>query len=133
MRVTLERIGLHENNLSQLTGFGSKVKALNLILSIIVTIDEIDFKDIESDDEKYKIEKLLDLFVTRITFAVKGLIKCLSSKASKYKELITKWKEVDKTINALINAKDMQIFDKVKQICHQLVSSKLIESYDKKK
>lgn len=126
LRVTLEQIGLHERNLSQLNGYSSKLKALNLIIHILLTISQIDFNDSETNDEKQIIENLLQLFEARMSFCVKGLIKCLSTKVSKNKELIKKWKDIDEYMSNSISSKEMSVIKRIETFCNRINSSKLL-------
>ncbi|CAG2167479.1 unnamed protein product [Oppiella nova] len=132
VRVCLEQIGLHERNLSQLNGFGSKLKALHLILAIILTVNDIDFTDSETDEEKQKIDGLLQLLSARISLSVKALIKCYSSKASKHKDSIQKWTQIDEFIAKTNASKRTTVYDKVNKICAKINSSKLLETSPQK-
>ena len=130
LRVTLEQIGLHERDLSQLNGFSSKLKAIHMILNIVLSVNDFDFNDIETDDEKQKVEKLIELLNARISFGVKGMIKCLSSKASKNKDLIIKWKKIDENIDKTNALKNISVFERLNKICDLLVSSELVQKSD---
>ncbi|CAG2102842.1 unnamed protein product [Medioppia subpectinata] len=132
VRVCLEQIGLHERNLAQLNGFASKVKCLHLILSIILTIHDMDFTDTETEEDKEKIDKLLQLLSTRIGLSIKALIKCYSNKASKYKDLIQKWTQIDEFIGKTNASKRTTVYDKLNKICVKIISSKLLETSPQK-
>jgi hypothetical protein len=126
LRVTLEQIGLHERNLTSLNGFSSKIKALHQIITIMLIITDVEFSDCESNDEKLEIENLLQLFEARISLCVKGLIKCLSTKATKHKDLIKSWKLIDQFISNNIASKEESIYKRVENICKKLLSSNLL-------
>jgi hypothetical protein len=110
----LERMGLHEANLSHLTGFNSKLKAWKNILGLILSSRQVlhhpkegethlkEGSDLEEGEEetqeKEEILKRLEILQTRLLFCVQGLVRTYSSKSSKYKGNLREWKAVEEEL-----------------------------------
>ena len=78
------------------------------------------------------IDGLLQLLNARISLSVKALIKCYSSKASKHKDSIQKWTQIDEFIAKTNASKRTTVYDKVNKICAKINSSKLLEASPQK-
>lgn len=112
LRALMERIGLWEHHLNALTGFGSKVKTLLVILNCMVSaklilkliikkcetdvskVNKQNLSDENEEEEKNEQDRLLALFEQRLQFVLKTLLKCYNNKPSKFKESLKIWNEI---------------------------------------
>ncbi|XP_023226950.1 erythroid differentiation-related factor 1-like [Centruroides sculpturatus] len=139
LRAAMERIGLWEHHLNALTGFGSKVKTLQIILEcmvsarpvlkLIIKRSETDVAKVnsqspsdESEEEKNEQDRLLSLFEQRLQFVLKTLVKCYSNKPSKFKDTLKIWNEIYSACVQSFNDIPHQshLYDMLEKIEHHL-------------
>lgn len=90
----LERNGMHERLSSMCSGFGSRLKALQTTFALLINAGKSTKLETNPEDVT-EVVNMLNLVCERLHICVKDLLKLYSTKSSKYKENVKRWKELD--------------------------------------
>ncbi|KAI1282159.1 Erythroid differentiation-related factor 1 [Halotydeus destructor] len=105
----LERVGLHEHLLNSLTGFSSRLKALETVLRIMemakCSVDE------NSELDGLEMAKMAKLLMQRLVVCILNIVKNLNSKRSKYKQSIETFGQLEADITATLVSCDRTALD----------------------
>lgn len=90
----LERIAMHEAALEIYSGFSIKLKANQQIIRILMKVRKVMSMTLEDDHDKRECFTFLKLLFERLLKAIENIIKTYSYKASKYQDILRKWKRL---------------------------------------
>ncbi|XP_022247753.1 erythroid differentiation-related factor 1-like [Limulus polyphemus] len=148
LRVTLERVGLWEHHLQNLTGFSSRLKTLHQILDYMLSAQPVikelcneqktckllksmekgpdgggdGNETVTQEEEVLETQKLLTLLDQRLRLVMQSMVKLYSSKGSKFRDSLKKWSRLQTVFTQ--QAKSMSLQDYLLFVMDKLQDTK---------